>query len=118
VAAEYSAAPGGPVWIRHPFDGVRTDQIRALAATPARGRVGRRQRAHRSRTFLAILLGTILGGSIVLFANGALVVGGVGVGVCLRGVAAVASDSSAPPTLGDDAPRPRLFRDSIDVVRT
>ena len=32
-------------------------------------------------TFLSILLGTIIGGSVVLIANGALVVGGIGVAV-------------------------------------
>ena len=68
-------------------------------------------------TFLAILLGTILGGSIVLFANGALVVGGVGVGCAFAGWLMSRQIPPAPPTLGDDAPRPRLFRDSIDVVR-
>ena len=43
-------------------------------------------------TFLAILLGTILGGSIVLLANGALIVGGCGVVAALAGLARRASD--------------------------
>ena len=68
-------------------------------------------------TFLAILLGTILGGSIVLFSNGALVVGGVGVGCAFAGWLMSRQIPPAPPALGDAAPRPRLFRDSIDVVR-
>ena len=36
-------------------------------------------------TFLAILLGTILGGSLVVFDNGALVVGAAGVGCAIAG---------------------------------
>ena len=36
-------------------------------------------------TFLAILLGTIVGGSVVLFEHGALVVGGAGVSCALAG---------------------------------
>src|SRR5512138_3190218 len=39
-------------------------------------------------TFLSILLGTILGGSIVLFDQGALVVGGVGLGAAGLGLLA------------------------------
>ena len=54
-------------------------------------------------TFLAILLGTILGGSIVLVDSGALVVGGVGIGVGGRS-AWLASRliPPAPPALGGD----------------
>ena len=44
-------------------------------------------------TFLAILLGTILGGSVVLFDRGALVVGGCRSVVCVRGMAHRTTDS-------------------------
>jgi len=68
-------------------------------------------------TFLAILLGTILGGSIVLFAHGALVVGGVGIAVAALGWMTSRFIPPAAPVLGEDAPRPRLFHDSVAVVR-
>ena len=68
-------------------------------------------------TFLAILLGTILGGSLVTFDNGALIVGAVGVGCAMAGWVSSRQIPPAPPSLGDDAPRPRLLRDSLDVVR-
>ena len=48
-------------------------------------------------TFLAILLGTILGGSVVLLAKGALIVGGCGVVVCAPGLARGASDPAGAP---------------------
>jgi acyl-[acyl-carrier-protein]-phospholipid O-acyltransferase/long-chain-fatty-acid--[acyl-carrier-protein] ligase len=67
-------------------------------------------------TFLAILLGTILGGSIVLLADGALIVGGVGVGAALAGWMAARQIPPAPSSAGADAPRPRLLRDTIAVV--
>src|SRR5206468_6928183 len=51
-------------------------------------------------TFLAILLGTILGGSIVLFANGALVVGGVGVGCAIAGWITSRQIPPAPASVG------------------
>ena len=118
VAAEYSAAPRRSLWIRHPFDGVRTDQVRAPAATPARGRVGRRQRAHRSRdvsrhsarhdprrqhrALRERCAGRRWGRRRVRLRGDG----------CCR----VRFPRRRRP-LGDDAPRPRLFRDSIDVVR-
>jgi acyl-[acyl-carrier-protein]-phospholipid O-acyltransferase/long-chain-fatty-acid--[acyl-carrier-protein] ligase len=67
-------------------------------------------------TFLAILLGTILGGSLMLVANGALVVGGLGVVVAVTGWIAARLIPPAPPTSASVA-RPRLLHDSIDVVR-
>src|SRR6185295_6490167 len=58
-------------------------------------------------TFLAILLGTILGGSVVLLAKGALIVGGCGVVSALVGWLA-ARQIPAAPSSAPDAPRPRL----------
>ena len=68
-------------------------------------------------TFLAILLGTILGGTLVLLDAGALIVGGGGVAVAVAGWAASCVIPPAPPEAGVDAPRPRLVHDSIAVLR-
>src|SRR5262245_36588009 len=67
-------------------------------------------------TFLAILFGTILGGSIVMLGDGALIVGGVGVTAALVGWLAARQIPPAPSSAGADAPRPRLLRDTIAVV--
>ena len=68
-------------------------------------------------TFLAILLGTILGGSIVLLDRGALIVGVVGVLAAVTGGVASRFIPSAPAsTRATDARRPRLVRDSVAVV--
>jgi len=67
-------------------------------------------------TFLAILFGTILGGSIVLLGDGALIVGGVGVTAAFLGWLASRHIPPAPSAAGPDAPRPRLLRDTIAVV--
>lgn len=67
-------------------------------------------------TFLAILFGTILGGSLMLIANGALVVGIVGVAVALTGWISARMIPPAPPS-SSLVGRPRLLRDSVDVVR-
>jgi acyl-[acyl-carrier-protein]-phospholipid O-acyltransferase / long-chain-fatty-acid--[acyl-carrier-protein] ligase len=66
-------------------------------------------------TFLAILLGTILGGSVVLLANGALVVGGCGVAAAFLGWLASRQIPAAPSSAAD-MPGPRLLRDTIAVV--
>jgi acyl-[acyl-carrier-protein]-phospholipid O-acyltransferase / long-chain-fatty-acid--[acyl-carrier-protein] ligase len=66
-------------------------------------------------TFLAILLGTILGGSVVLLANGALIVGSFGVVSALVGWLAARQIPPAPPAVAD-GPRPRLLHDTIAVV--
>src|SRR4029453_2407642 len=58
-------------------------------------------------TFLAILFGTILGGSIVLMDKGALVVGGVGVVAAAVGLLSAQWIPPAPGAMGDAAPRPR-----------
>jgi acyl-[acyl-carrier-protein]-phospholipid O-acyltransferase/long-chain-fatty-acid--[acyl-carrier-protein] ligase len=67
-------------------------------------------------TFLAILLGTILGGSIVLLGNGALIVGVCGVAAAVVGWLAARQIPPAPSSAGAEAPRPRLFHDTIAVV--
>jgi len=68
-------------------------------------------------TFLAILCGTILGGSVVLVANGALIVGGVGVLSAITGWFAARQILPAPPAADRSTPRPHLIRDSISVVQ-
>src|SRR5580765_1731276 len=55
-------------------------------------------------TFLAILFGTILGGSVVLLANGALVVGGCGIVSAFLGWLAARQIPPAPSS-ATDAPR-------------
>jgi acyl-[acyl-carrier-protein]-phospholipid O-acyltransferase/long-chain-fatty-acid--[acyl-carrier-protein] ligase len=67
-------------------------------------------------TFLAILFGTILGGSLMQVDDGALVVGVLGVAVALTGWISSRFIPLAPPRSAKVA-RPRLFRDSIDVVK-
>jgi acyl-[acyl-carrier-protein]-phospholipid O-acyltransferase/long-chain-fatty-acid--[acyl-carrier-protein] ligase len=67
-------------------------------------------------TFLAILFGTILGGTLMLIDNGAVVVGILGVAVAFLGWVSARMIPAAPPRSTDVA-RPRLWRDSIDVVR-
>ena len=67
-------------------------------------------------TFLAILFGTILGGSLMLVGNGAIVVGLLGVAVAMAGWAAARLIPAAPPSSATVA-RPRLLHDSIAVVR-
>ncbi len=68
-------------------------------------------------TFLAILFGTILGGSIVLLNNGPLVVGAVGITAAVGGWLSSRAIPPAPGAMGDAAPRPRLLHDTINVVR-
>jgi len=68
-------------------------------------------------TFLAILLGTILGGSIVLTANGALVVSACGIGAALAGTVASRLIPPAPPSAEGRLARPRLIHDSVSVVQ-
>src|SRR5262245_42753929 len=68
-------------------------------------------------TFFSILLGTILGGSLVLFPQGALVVGVVGVAAATVGLIASRFIPAAPPAGGADMPRPRLLHDTMAVLR-
>src|SRR5262245_27502346 len=67
-------------------------------------------------TFLAILIGTILGGSVVLLGNGAVIVGGCGMTAALVGWLAARQIPAAPSAAGADAPRPRVLHDTIAVV--
>jgi acyl-[acyl-carrier-protein]-phospholipid O-acyltransferase/long-chain-fatty-acid--[acyl-carrier-protein] ligase len=67
-------------------------------------------------TFLAILLGTIVGGSVVLITNGALVVGGCGIAAAMVGALSARAIPPAPPATAVTA-TPRLLHDSIAVVR-
>jgi acyl-[acyl-carrier-protein]-phospholipid O-acyltransferase/long-chain-fatty-acid--[acyl-carrier-protein] ligase len=67
-------------------------------------------------TFLAILAGTILGGSIALVQQGALLVGGLGVLAAVSGWLAARQIPPAPPSAGAEPPRIRLVHDSLDVV--
>ena len=68
-------------------------------------------------TFLAILLGTIIGGSIALFGNGPLMVGASGVVSAIAGWLAARQIPTAPPSYDGEAPRVRLLHDTIDVVQ-
>ena len=67
-------------------------------------------------TFLAILLGTILGGSVVLVSNGALIVGGLGVVAAMTGWIASRQIPAAPPSAGTERLRPRFLHDTVAVV--
>jgi acyl-[acyl-carrier-protein]-phospholipid O-acyltransferase / long-chain-fatty-acid--[acyl-carrier-protein] ligase len=68
-------------------------------------------------TFLAILLGTILGGSVVMLANGAALVGAIGVASACTGWLASRLIPPAPPQAAATLPTPRLFHDSVAVLR-
>src|SRR5258705_2199185 len=67
-------------------------------------------------TFLAILLGTILGGSVVLIANGALIVGACGVTAAVSRSVAARRMPPAPPAPDPGGTRPHLIRDSVFVL--
>jgi acyl-[acyl-carrier-protein]-phospholipid O-acyltransferase / long-chain-fatty-acid--[acyl-carrier-protein] ligase len=67
-------------------------------------------------TFLAILAGTIVGGSIALLDNGPLIVGGIGVVGAIVGWLSARQIPTAPPSYAGEAPRIRLLHDTIDVV--
>ncbi len=67
-------------------------------------------------TFLSILLGTIIGGSVVLMANGPALVGAIGVVCAVIGTVAARFIPPAPAASDADRPKPRLFADSIAVV--
>jgi acyl-[acyl-carrier-protein]-phospholipid O-acyltransferase/long-chain-fatty-acid--[acyl-carrier-protein] ligase len=67
-------------------------------------------------TFLAILLGTIVGGSIALLGKGPLFVGAIGVAGAFIGWLSSRQIPTAPPSYAGEAPRVRLFHDTIDVV--
>jgi acyl-[acyl-carrier-protein]-phospholipid O-acyltransferase/long-chain-fatty-acid--[acyl-carrier-protein] ligase len=67
-------------------------------------------------TFLAILAGTILGGSIALLGDGPLIVGVIGVAGAVIGWLSARQIPTAPPSYTGEAPRIRLLHDTIDVV--
>jgi acyl-[acyl-carrier-protein]-phospholipid O-acyltransferase/long-chain-fatty-acid--[acyl-carrier-protein] ligase len=67
-------------------------------------------------TFLAILAGTILGGSIALLGDGPLIVGVIGVAGAVIGWLSARQIPTAPPSYSGEAPRIRLLHDTIDVV--
>ena len=67
-------------------------------------------------TFLAILAGTILGGSLALVGNSALIVGALGTVGAIGGWLSARQIPPAPPSFGADPPRIRLVRDTLDVV--
>jgi acyl-[acyl-carrier-protein]-phospholipid O-acyltransferase / long-chain-fatty-acid--[acyl-carrier-protein] ligase len=67
-------------------------------------------------TFLAILFGTIVGGSVVLIDNGPLVVGGGGVLCAFVGWLAARQIPPALPSLSEVTPPPHLIRDSVAVL--
>jgi hypothetical protein len=54
---------------------------------------------------------------VVLFEDGALVVGATGVSCAFAGWLTARQIPSAPPSVGGEAPRPRLLHDSLEVVR-
>jgi acyl-[acyl-carrier-protein]-phospholipid O-acyltransferase/long-chain-fatty-acid--[acyl-carrier-protein] ligase len=68
-------------------------------------------------TFLAILLGTIVGGSIVLFDGGPAIVAACGIASAFTGWLAARQIPPALPDPGTVTARPRLFHDSIEVIR-
>ena len=61
-------------------------------------------------TFLAILAGTIIGGSIALLGNGPLIVGALGVAAAVIGWLSARQIPTAPPSYTGEAPRIRLLR--------
>jgi acyl-[acyl-carrier-protein]-phospholipid O-acyltransferase/long-chain-fatty-acid--[acyl-carrier-protein] ligase len=67
-------------------------------------------------TFLSILLGTIIGGSVVMLRGGPILVGAIGVGCAVVGTIAARFILPAPPAADADRPKPRLFADSFAVV--
>jgi len=67
-------------------------------------------------TFLAILIGTILGGSLMQSDNGALIVGALGIVVALAGWISARQIPLAPPRSAQVA-KPRLLHDTIAVVK-
>ena len=68
-------------------------------------------------TFLAILLGTIAGGSLVLVNRGVLIVGVVGMMFAAVGWLAARRIPPAPPQAANELPRPRLLHDSLAVLQ-
>jgi MFS family permease len=68
-------------------------------------------------TFLAILLGTLLGSALILAPGGATWVGAVGVGAAIGGWIAARALPPAAPSDPAAVPRPRLLADGVAVIR-
>lgn len=68
-------------------------------------------------TFLAILLGTVLGSALVLAPGGVAAIAGIGFATALGGALAASRIPPAPPAAPDAAPRPRILADTIAVLR-
>jgi predicted MFS family arabinose efflux permease len=68
-------------------------------------------------TFLAILLGTVLGSALVLAPGGVAAIAGIGFAAALGGALAASRIPPAPPDPGQSTPRPRLLADTLGVLR-
>src|SRR4029453_15183618 len=66
-------------------------------------------------TFLAILAGTIIGGSIALLGDGPFIVGTIGVAGAFIGWLSARQIPTAPPSYTGEAPRIRLLPDTVAV---
>lgn len=67
-------------------------------------------------TFLAILLGTLVGSALVLVPGGALWIGAIGIAASAAGLWAARAMPPAPPAAAAAVPRPRLLADGIAVM--
>jgi len=68
-------------------------------------------------TFLAILLGTVLGSALVLAPGGVAAIAAIGLAAALAGAMAAWRIPPAPPSAPDAAPRPRIVADTLGVLR-
>jgi acyl-[acyl-carrier-protein]-phospholipid O-acyltransferase / long-chain-fatty-acid--[acyl-carrier-protein] ligase len=68
-------------------------------------------------TFLAILLGTIVGSSAVTLAQGPLIVGALGVAMAFCGWLAARAIPPAPPVIAAGTARPSVVQDTVAIVR-
>ena len=84
----------------HAFDRLRPDQYALLPQHLRADELVAGNALIEAGTFLAILLGTILGGSLVLLGNGALIVGGCGITAALLGWLAARQIPPAPSSVG------------------
>ena len=67
-------------------------------------------------TFLAILLGTLVGSALALVPGGAIWIGAVAIAAAAAGLWAARAMPPAPPADSGDVPAPRLFADGIAVM--
>ena len=68
-------------------------------------------------TFLAILLGTVLGSALVLAPGGVPAIAAIGLSAAGAGAVAAWMIPPAPPAQGQATPRPRLLADTFAVLR-